>query len=255
MTMHPTAADSLTLLVFTLGAAAESARRTLVPERLRPLEVGLRQGCLEAALAAGRACGCRLEVSSPAPLRLPEEVAQVPQPGPDFGSRLERAMAGAFARGASPLLVVGTDVPGLGARHLAAALAALAADPEKVVLGPSPDGGLYLLAASRPLPALTAVRWCRRDTLRRLVALLRSAGRPVVLLAPLADLDGPADLERWLAGGARAESATAATPGLVRQLRQLLAARRRPLVHAHPGLPRPPLLSPSPGRSPPAPRG
>jgi uncharacterized protein DUF2064 len=237
-----------TLLVFTLGAARERARRSLLPEGMEDLEIGLRESCLDAALAAGRACGCRLEVCSPAPLALPADVLNVAQPGSGFGSRLEQAMDEAFARGAHPLLVVGTDVPGLSGRHLATALALLAEEPDRVVLGPSPDGGLYLLAASRPLPGLAAARWCRRDTLRGLLRILREAGRPVTLLEPLEDLDGRGDLESWLA----------ARPGregrwrrLSQTLGQALAARRRPLIPALLGRPRPALTSASPGRAPP----
>jgi len=233
-----------TLLVFTLGAVGERARHSLLPEELRDLEIGLRQSCLETALAAGRACGCRLEVCSPSPLDLPEDIRHAPQQGASFGSRLDRAMGEAFARGASPLLVVGTDVPGLSGRHLSQALALLADEPDRVVLGPSPDGGLYLLAASRPLPELAAARWCRRDTLRSLLRVLREAGRPVALLEPLEDLDARDDLERWLAAGREKDRRW---HGLARAL----AARRRPLIPARLGRSRPALASPSLGRSPP----
>jgi Uncharacterized protein conserved in bacteria (DUF2064) len=242
--------SSPTLLVFTLGAARESARRSLLPQGLRDLEIGVRQGCLEAALAAGRACGCRLEVCSPAPIDLPADVRNVSQSGSDFGSRLEGAMRDAFARGAGPLLVVGTDVPGLAARHLARALALLADDPDRVVLGPSPDGGFYLLALRRPIADLgTATNWCRSGTLRGLLRALAATGRQAVLLEPLADLDRRADLEGWLA----------VKPGrdgcwrwLSRLLRRLLAERCRPFVPVSLGRPRPALAASVTGRSPPA---
>lgn len=238
-----------TLLVFTLGAARESERHGLLPAKLRPLEMDVRDGCLGAALDAGRACGCRLEVCSPRPLPLPGDARHVPQTGSAFGSRLEQAMDDAFARGASPLLVVGTDVPGLAAQHLARAQDLLAADPDLVVLGPSPDGGLYLLAASRPLPFLgSAVRWCRRDTLRDLVRVLEESGRPVALLEPLSDLDRPADLERWLAAPAARELRWRILTGL---LRSALADSRRPLPARTEG-PRPGMAAAPAGRSPPA---
>ena len=173
------------LLVFTLGAARDTERRRLLPARLRPLEMGVREACLEAALDAGRACGCRLEVCSPSPLDLPGDVRYVAQEGTGFGPRLERAWGEAFGHGEGPVLVVGTDVPGLAARHLASALESLAGDPDRVVLGPSPDGGFYLLAASRPIPGLgAATRWCRHETLRALMRALQAAGRPVTLLEP-----------------------------------------------------------------------
>lgn len=237
-----------TLLVFTLGAGRESARQALLPGTLKDLEIGVRRGCLEAALAAGREAGCRLEVCSPSPLPLPADVLNVPQPGSGFGSRLEQAMAGAFGRGTGPLLVVGTDVPGLAARHLGRALALLADDPDRVVLGPSPDGGFYLLASSRPIPGLAAAaRWCRRDTLRSLLASLRALGRPVVLLDPLQDLDRPADLERWLA---RADERWRALVGLLQEALRVL--RRPPGAPA--ARPLPVFATHLAGRSPPASR-
>jgi hypothetical protein len=236
-----------TLLVFTLGAARESARRSLLPGGLKDLELGVRRGCLETALAAGRECGCRLEVCSPSPLALPPDAFNVSQTGSDFGSRLEQAMLDGFERGTGPLLVVGTDVPGLDSGHLARALTLLEDDPDRVVLGPSPDGGFYLLASSRPIPGLaTAARWCRRDTLRSLLRTLRDLGRPVTLLDPLEDLDRPADLERWLA---RADDRWRALVGLLQEalcgLRSPLdapAARPLPVFAAHPA-----------GRAPPVP--
>lgn len=244
--MHQT--PNPTLLVFTLGAARESARRSLVPGPLRGLEIGLREGCLAAALEAGRACGCRLEVASPTPIPLPEDAHNVPQRGSDFGSRLERTICDTFARGAGPLLIVGTDVPGLSSGHLKEALTLLDEDPDRVVLGPSPDGGFYLLAARRPIDGLAAAaRWCGRETLRDLLRTLRAAGRPVALLAPLSDLDRPADLERWLARAGAEWRERAAL------LRQALASLRRPLAPAALGGLRFAFLPVLAGRAPPAP--
>jgi hypothetical protein len=244
--MRPT--SSPTLLVFTLGAARESVHRPLMPAALRELEIGLREECLAAALAAGRASGCRLEVSSPTPLSLPEDARNVPQPGSDFGERLEGAIVGAFARGAGPLLIVGTDVPGLSARHLEDSLRLLEGDPERVVIGPSPDGGFYLLACRRPVDDLAgAARWCRPDTLRDLLRALRLAGRPVTLLAPLRDLDRPADLERWLAGAA----ADARWRRPTARLRRAFAQLRRPLGLTAPRSPRVAFMPVLAGRAPP----
>ncbi len=236
---------SPTLLVFTLGPGVESARRGLLPGELRGVEAEVWQGCLSAALEAGRAVGCELEVCSPAPLDLPGDARHVPQVGDGFGSRLEKALTRSFS---GPLLVVGTDVPGLAARHLARALSLLAEDPDRVVLGPSPDGGFYLLAASRPIAGLAgATRWCRRDTLRGLMRALRAAGRPVVLLEFLADLDRRADLETWAA------RRDARWLRLIRLLRRVLSVLRRPAVPLLVGHPRPALVPVRAGRAPPRP--
>ncbi len=259
------------LLVFTLGAVRDSERRSPAPPGPRELEVGVRQACFDAAVAAGRACGCRVKVCSPERGGLPDGVEHLPQAGGDFGLRLERACAAARGRRRGPLLVVGARVPGLADRHLRQALALLAGELRRVVLGPSLEGGIYLLAAATPLPALGAVRWFRPTTLADLSLVLRAAGREVVLLEPLADPDRPADVDRLLAaskparrrrpaGELPAPSAVAATdpapspgpsapgpavavggPPLADLLRRALAERRRPAA------PEPPKKLSAPG--------
>ncbi len=263
-----------TLLVFTLGAAGERARRPLLPGAHGRAELELRHGLLECALEAGREAGCRLRVSMPDAARrsgdLAADVGHVPQDGEGFGQRLELACRAARVDAATsgdsgalvPLLVVGADVPGLSARHLRAALDALAADPEAVVLGPSPDGGFYLLGTARPLPGLAGLtRWCRPDTLARLRRSLHRSGRRVVLLEPLADLDRRHDLERWVATSARRTPGRTPCPSgptfaarlqvlwrsLLRRLARLLADLRRPPTRRSPRHLRPALV---PVRSP-----
>jgi hypothetical protein len=160
------------------------------------------------------------------------------QSGGGFGERLRRALAQAFDAAQGPVALVGSDVPGLTARPLRRAFHLLAEDPERVVIGPSPDGGFYLLAASRPLDgALGEVHWRCGETLESLCRALARRGREVVLLEPLQDLDHRPALEGWLAAGGTPHLAV-----LLRLLRRLLAALRRPL----PGRPVPAAAGPYP---------
>lgn len=218
-----------TLLVFSLGADAESRRRPLVPAPWRGDEIDLRRALFDAAVDAGREAGCRVEVSSPAPPERRDIDRWRRQEGHDFGERILDAL-GAVEADDGPVVLVGADVPGLGAGPVRAALDALGGDgnsKDTVVLGPSPDGGFYLLAAARPVAHLLGeVRWCRDDTLARVRRALEAAGRRVVLLDPLADLDRPADLERWLARdpSRRRRRFRAVVARLLRRL----AERRRP---------------------------
>lgn len=239
------------LLVFTLDPARECARRRLLPARFEGLGRRLLRRSLDSALAAGAASGCRLEVSSPEPLALGDRARWVEQRGRGFGNRFRHALRGARERASGPLLVVGSDVPGLTREHIDDALERLAEAPDRVVLGPSPDGGFYLLAANRSLDAeLAEVRWCRRDTLRSLIAVLRSRGVDVCLIAPLEDLDRPQDLQSWLARGL-ARTGRADWLLLRLRLRRLFAELCRPLAATVLGSPRPALaLAPS-GRAPP----
>jgi len=221
-------ASTPTLLVFALGGVEDSTRRPLLPGYLRDLEVDLRDRCLATALEAGRDLGCKLVVSTPGQLDLAPDVEQISQSGGEFGVRLKDTIRRVSATTDGPLLVVGADSPGLTAAHLGLALERLANDPGRVVLGPCPDGGFYLMAIDRDVDReLDAVRWCDRRTLRTLMASLEAAGRSVSLLPGLGDLDHRGDLEAWLA---LRTSLAAPWHRLVHALRRALAALCRPLT-------------------------
>ncbi len=218
------------LLVFTLGERQESRRRRLLPAALRGEECRLHRACLDQALEAGRQACFDLEVSSPSPLGgLAPDIIPRRQARGSFAQRITAALRRAFARSGQPLVLVGSDVPGLRAEHFQQTREALAADPRRVVVGPSPDGGFYLLAATQPLDSvLDQVRWRCRGTLASLRRALRRAGRPLTLLAPLADLDRRSDLEQWLAGQKLRRSLVDSVWGhLVALLLEILAALRR----------------------------
>lgn len=222
-----------TLLIFTLDAAAERARRRLLPDRLGSWEMAIYRDCLDAALVAGRANGCHLKVCAPRRLPLAEDVEQMPQEGRGFGARLRHAVSRQRPAARRPLVILGSDTPGLEPRHVAEALDRLAGRPDALVVGPSPDGGFYLLATARPVDDLLAeVAWLGDGTLASLVAAARSRGLEVSLLEPLADLDRAADLDGWLK---RREAL--ASPWL-RQLVALLRRLRRPPLPLTLGRPR-----------------
>lgn len=113
------------------------------------------------------------------------------QRGRTFAERLENALNDARALGYEQVLAVPGDVPGLGPTYLAEAAAAL--DRGRVVLGPSPDGGVCLLGLAGPAEGLLrGVRWQTRAVFDDLMS--RAGGR-VLVLSPLADLDTPRGLE------------------------------------------------------------
>lgn len=219
-----------TLLVFTRAPETECARRRLLPARLADGARALFERSLAAALEAGRESDCQIEVSSPHTLSVIPGAGAVPQRGRTFGERFRNAFADARGRARGALVAVGSDVPGLSGRHVRAALERLGARRDRVVVGPSPDGGFYLLASHRPLDAeLGRVRWCTRHALDSLLAALRESGLEVRLLEPLRDLDRPQDLRAWVAHEARGASPWR---DLADQLRALLAELCRPLTPA-----------------------
>ena len=110
------------------------------------------------------------------------------QPDGDLGER----MAAAFADGIAVL--VGSDIPPLGAAHVDAALARLA--DSEAVLAPTRDGGYCLIALRAPCPRLFVnIPWGSSQVL---AATKRAAGkRSLALLPPLWDVDDVADWRRW----------------------------------------------------------
>jgi 2-phospho-L-lactate guanylyltransferase (CobY/MobA/RfbA family) len=131
------------------------------------------------------------------------------QRGGDFAERLQNALADARPLGYDTIVVVPGDVPGLGFRQLRRAFELLREHP--VVLGPSPDGGVYLLGCRGPVEHVVAgVRWQTGFVLHDLLA--RAGGAP--LLPALADLDSASDLPRLV-------RAAVTDPALVALLRQI----------------------------------
>lgn len=115
----------------------------------------------------------------------------VPQASGDLGDRLIAALAGP-----GRLLVLGTDCPLFEPAWLTDALSS----PADVVLGPSDDGGYWMLTHSAPCPGLfTGIPWSTAETAS---ATMQAAGALslTLSLAPTAyDIDEPADLHRLLA--------------------------------------------------------
>lgn len=115
----------------------------------------------------------------------------------DLGQRMAQAIAGAPP---GPVVIVGSDIPAIGPRHIRAAFRALGAND--VVFGPATDGGYWLVGARRR-PAIAdlfaGVRWSGPDTLADTLRNLKD--RRVAFVETLADIDSGDDFARWRAGG------------------------------------------------------
>ena len=76
-----------------------------------------------------------------------------PQQGVTLGDRLAEATSGAILDGAKHVVVIGTDSPWIDAPAIDAAFAAL--EQSDVVLGPTEDGGYYLVGLSRQMRCMS----------------------------------------------------------------------------------------------------
>lgn len=130
----------------------------------------------------------------------PAGVRLIVQRGTGLGQRLTAAVVEAFADGAGPLLVIGTDAPTLTGDHLTAAFAAL--ERHDVVLGPALDGGYYLIGMRGPHTALFGIDtalWSTDQVLAAALTLAAEKGLSTQLIEPLRDLDTPEDAAALLA--------------------------------------------------------
>ena len=123
---------------------------------------------------------------------------RVQPPTPDLGERMRHACAEAFAAGATRVVLIGTDCPGLTAELLQRAFAALAT--YDLAIGPADDGGYYLLGMNALHEALFAgKRWSTPSVLAATLADAARLGLRVAQLPTLPDVDTAADLAAWRA--------------------------------------------------------
>lgn len=147
-----------------------------------------------------------------------------PQAPGGLGERIEDAFARAFAAGAPRAVVAVTDAPGLTRRYVSSAFSALGR--RDAVLGPAADGGFNLVGLRRPLPGLwNGVPWSTGRVLSRVRANLQATGASSRLLAPLADIDGPEELDA-LARASASRSLRERLPRTTALLRNPPLARR-----------------------------
>ncbi len=125
-------------------------------------------------------------------------IRYVPQATGDLGRRMHVAMKNAFDGGAQRVVLVGTDIPGLTTGILEQAFSAL--NQRDLVLGPSTDGGYWLVGMKRPENIFDGIAWSKPDVMEKALALARQKGMKPYLLEPLDDLDTPEDLARQRGG-------------------------------------------------------
>ncbi|MBC2712835.1 MAG: TIGR04283 family arsenosugar biosynthesis glycosyltransferase [Desulfosarcina sp.] len=125
-------------------------------------------------------------------------IRYVPQATGDLGRRMHRAIKSAVEDGARKVVLIGTDIPGITTAILEQAFAAL--NRRDLVLGPSTDGGYWLVGLNRVENIFDGVAWSTADVLQQTLALARHKGMKPYLLDPLSDLDTPDDLAREMGG-------------------------------------------------------
>jgi rSAM/selenodomain-associated transferase 1 len=122
----------------------------------------------------------------------------IPQTGADLGARLDHALTHYLEQGYERAAIMNSDGPTQPIEHLQQAFEALS-DHTDVVLGPSDDGGYYLIGLKQPAPRLLReVRMSTPDVLTDTLALAREEKLRVGLLPQWYDVDDVASLQQLI---------------------------------------------------------
>lgn len=122
----------------------------------------------------------------------------IPQMGADLGERLTSVTQWAAEHEYTKILLVGSDSPTLPISYILKAFTLL--DSREVVIGPSTDGGYYLIGFSTETVETTVphvfkdIAWSTADVFEQTVARIRSLQATLGLLPPWYDIDTAEDL-------------------------------------------------------------
>lgn len=192
--------------VFVIMAKQPAVGRTktrlcppLTPEEAAALYKALLRDTIDLVAAVD---GARLAVAVTPPeatddfRRLcPPGAILLPVTGRDIGECLSRVLDHLLAAGHAKAIAVNSDGPTLPVDHLQAAVAHL--EEADVVLGPSMDGGYYLIGLKQPHPELFRdIAWSTERVTSQTLGRAEEMGLRVAVLPAWYDVDTGADLKR-----------------------------------------------------------
>lgn len=127
---------------------------------------------------------------------LPERFALIAQRGDGFGERLLYAAEDILSCGFGAVCLIDSDSPTLPSDALRAAVRELNRPGERVVIGPSDDGGYYLIGVKRAEQRLfERIAWSTTSVYGQTAERVREARMELVELPKWYDVDDAATLE------------------------------------------------------------
>jgi rSAM/selenodomain-associated transferase 1 len=131
---------------------------------------------------------------------LPFPLRYLPQRGASLGEREANVFTDLLQAGYERVVIVGGDIPTLPLAHLDNAFTLLADPQNDVVIGPSADGGYYLLGARRLHPMLFEnITWSTVTVFAETLAQAQLAGLQVAQVPVWYDVDEKDDLQKLIA--------------------------------------------------------
>ena len=138
-----------------------------------------------------------------------------PQQGSDLGERMFNAIAYVIGLGYDAVILTGSDLPLITAEHISGGFAAL--EKADIAIGPTSDGGYYLIGMKKPCSAPFNVQGYGGSTVyQSTINAISKAGLTFALAPMCDDTDTPEDLHAL----AKAVSPDSHTGKYIHQLRK-----------------------------------
>ncbi len=120
-----------------------------------------------------------------------------PQSGRDLGERMFNAIKTLFDIGYEKSALIGADSPDLPEDFIIHAFEKL--NHHDLVIGPSMDGGYYLIAMKRPFEIIfKGIKWGTENVFNKTISIAQNNGIRYYLLHEWYDIDDIEGLKMWL---------------------------------------------------------
>jgi len=114
------------------------------------------------------------------------------EPG-DIGERMHAAFLGSFESGFRRVVLIGSDIPGIDEKQINQAFKEL--ETSDIVLGPSGDGGFWLIGLKETLNIFSNTDWGSNKVLDQTIMAAQKIGKEISFLDTLFDIDTIDDLK------------------------------------------------------------
>lgn len=119
------------------------------------------------------------------------------QEGSDLGERMSNAFKKVFTLGAKKAVIIGTDVPDISKNLITSSFILL--DEKDFVIGPSTDGGYYLLGMKNlSCNLFSDIIWSTETVLDQTISRIDENNCSFVKLEQLYDIDDERSLKLWM---------------------------------------------------------
>jgi len=229
-----TPADSTAFIIFTKAPIPGEVKTRLCPP-LTADEAASLHGTLvlDAIERTKGLAGARLYVAGAPDITHPFfkvlagrfQATLLAQHGSDLGERMHHAFQDVFALGHCSAVLTGVDLPALPRAYLLEALKLIPV--HDLVLGPTRDGGYYLIGLRRLMPELFHnIAWSTSSVRADTLAKAQDLGLAVGLLPESRDLDDLDDLHAFIALAGKDGHISKRTGGTLRLIEGRLKERK-----------------------------